>query len=280
MAIEIWPTANDVTGTSGNGANILEQQMCKWFRSLVGQNFVLTGFTMPASDVDLTISVAAGTAVIDGHHVEITTATNVLLTANDTNYIWLTVEKDVGGNVDNAIIQATLTGSNPGDSVGLGVAITASASTTSITDTRYLAGVVNHTHTSNSSGKGGILDGNAVGGYDATLSGSLSASTTASTASVSHSNTGTSKVVINAHAFIEITVAGVAGSEMVIRRDGTVIGNVTTLRDGGCGISIVDDPNPAAVTTYTYDVAFRRTAGGSQTDFTATDIHLTVFSVV
>lgn len=280
MAIEIWPTANDVAPTAGDGANILEQQICKWFRSLVGQNFVLTGFTMPSSDADLTVSVAAGTAIIDGHHVTFTTATNVVLTANDTNYIWLTLEKDVGGNVDNAIIQATLYSSNPGDSVGLGIAVTGASSTSSITDTRFLAGVVNHDHTSNSSGKGGQLNGNAVGGYDATINVSLSSSTTATTASVSHPNKGTGKAVINAHCYIAISVAGVAGSEMVIRRNGTVIGNTTLVKDGGCGICMVDDPSPGAVTSYTYDVAFRRTAGGTATEFVATDIHLTVFSVV
>lgn len=278
MAIEIWPTANDVAPTAGDGANILEQQICKWFRSLVGQNFVLTGFTMPTSDADLTVSVAAGTAIIDGHHVTFTTATNVVLTANDTNYIWLTLEKDVGGNVDNAIIQATLSSSNPGVSVGLGIAVTGASSTTSITDTRFLAGVVNHTHTSSSSGRGGTLPGNALNGYDAVLDGSLSSSTTVSTASVSHSNKGDGKVMLQAMAQVKIVPD--SGSELVIRRAGTVIGNTSKLQPGFNGLVIVDDPNPGLATSYTYDVAFRRTAGGSATTFDAADIHLVASSVV
>jgi len=112
----------------------------------------VSGFTLPASDADLNIDVAAGVAVIDAHYVEITTATSVTCTASQTNYIYLKLTKDGGSLVDAATFEVNTSGTPPADSVYIGTAVASGTAVTSTTDQRTLRHFVTHTHEDNANG--------------------------------------------------------------------------------------------------------------------------------
>ncbi|MDR4483836.1 MAG: hypothetical protein R3B95_11590 [Nitrospirales bacterium] len=285
----VWPTANDVGPVAGDGLSFSEIAFASLLKTLIGQNFIVEGFLLPSSDADLTLTIPSGKAVIDGHYVNFPSSTNVVCTANISNYIFLRLIKDVGGLVDDAEIIAQSSPSPPADSVGLGIAVADASSITSTTDTRYLAGVVNHDHSGTSNGKGGTIAGNAVSAYDATHSGSVSNSTSVTDASLSLTARGTPKVLLQASCVVAALGGSIIDSvKMIIRRDGAQIGNPVTLQPNGISVdettgqpgrslSVIDAP---AAGSHTYDVAITRAAGGTAATFEVVDVHLTVFTVV
>jgi hypothetical protein len=147
MGTTIWPTANDVAVTAGDGNKVLEQGFTKLLGTLIGQNYVVSGLTLPASDADLTIPVAAGIAVLDGRYVDIDATVNVVCADDDVNYIFLKLTKDGGGNADDAVFEANVTGTPPADSVLIGTATAASGAISSTTDERIFVPSYPHNHT-------------------------------------------------------------------------------------------------------------------------------------
>lgn len=156
MATNVYPSANDVATTAGQGSKVLEKRLCTWLKTLIGQNCVKTGFTMPGTHGDLGLPVAAGEALIDGHFCEITTSTDVTLTDNILNYIFLKLVKDVGGLVDSLEFEANTTGIAPADSVYIGTATTSGSTVTATADGRVLKPILDHDHTSNGEEGGDI----------------------------------------------------------------------------------------------------------------------------
>lgn len=128
----VFPTSLDV----GGGRTATEQLMSSWLKALMGQNFVMTGFALPSSDPDLTISIPAGTATIAGFYVSVPGATNVTLTASATNHLYLKLLKDGNGNVTGAKVEHNTTGTQPADSVKIGTAVCSGSAVTSTTDYR------------------------------------------------------------------------------------------------------------------------------------------------
>ncbi|MDA8212153.1 MAG: hypothetical protein M0021_09790 [Clostridia bacterium] len=137
MATKVFPTVNDV-GSAGSGKTITEANLIAWLKALIAQNFVVSGFTVPASSVDLTLSIALGQACIDGRRVDIDTATTVTCTANATNHIYLKLTKDASQNVTGAVFEVNTTGVAPADSVKICTAVAGASSISSTADARVL----------------------------------------------------------------------------------------------------------------------------------------------
>ncbi|MDT7040883.1 hypothetical protein [Candidatus Nitronereus thalassa] len=139
MGTIVWPSANDVGVVAGAGVKLWERRLCEQVRTLLDRDFIVSGFTLPSSDADLTIDVAAGLAHIDGHIVDIDTATAVVCTASQTNHIFLKLTKDMAGNVLTAEFEVNTTGTAPADSVKIGTATTSGSAVTSTVDLRVLS---------------------------------------------------------------------------------------------------------------------------------------------
>lgn len=137
MATKVNFTVNDVHGgTAGNGAKFSEPNVAAMIKALHGENYIVSGFTVPTSDPDLVIPVAAGEAIISGYRVVIDTSTNVTCTANATNHVFLKLTKDGLGNVTGAAFEVNTTGTAPADSAKICTAVTDADNVTSTTDAR------------------------------------------------------------------------------------------------------------------------------------------------
>ena len=137
MGTKVFPTTNDVGG-AGAGKVITEANLTALVKMLLGQAFVLSGFTVPASSLDLTLSVAAGEANIAGYRVVIDSATTVSCTASATNHIYLKLTRDASQNVTGAVFEVNTTGTPPVDSVKIATAVAGASSISSTTDARVL----------------------------------------------------------------------------------------------------------------------------------------------
>lgn len=126
-------------GGSGLGKYATESNLAKFLKSVIARNSVISGFTVPASDADLTISVAAGEALIEGYIVTIDTATNVTVTASATNHVYLQLTRDGSQNVTGAQFVVNTTGIAPSDSVKLFTCVASASAITSTTDARPLS---------------------------------------------------------------------------------------------------------------------------------------------
>lgn len=138
----IWPSQNDIYGSGvggavGDGVKHLETQ----WRNLQGSvarrnNYVISGGTLPATDVDLVIAIAAGDAVIQGHYCS-WPATNITLPNNNTSYIFIKLVFSAT-LITGLEIEDNTSGVPPASSLQLGTAVTAAGATTGTTDTRIL----------------------------------------------------------------------------------------------------------------------------------------------
>ena len=87
MAIEVFPTANDIGG-SGTGRTASEQNMIQGVYPETAQATILSGM-VPGEGAGLDMSVAAGRALIDGYIVRLTTVESFTVTDDATKYVWL-----------------------------------------------------------------------------------------------------------------------------------------------------------------------------------------------
>jgi len=138
----VWPSQNDlygsgVSGSANDGKRWFERQLRKLWPSLGGgNNYVLSGGTVPATDPDLVLQVAAGSAVIDGHYCQ-WPATNITLPASQTSHLFLKLVFSSSLIVDLAIEDNT-TGSAPASSTKLCTATTSGSAVTATTDARIV----------------------------------------------------------------------------------------------------------------------------------------------
>ena len=134
----IWPTDGDVGTADGDGDGLFEVPMTDWLAKATQTHYVVSGLTVPASDADLNVDVAAGDAVIDGKLVSIPATTSVALANNATNYLYLKLIKS-SGKVTGAAFEVNTTGTPPSDSVKLAELVTSAGATTGTTDCRVTA---------------------------------------------------------------------------------------------------------------------------------------------
>ena len=91
----IFPTRNDVSPTLNKGKRWSEETLNVWLSKFTA-SFVSSGFTLPASDPDLNIEVALGTALLDGYLVEFPTPITVTAIDNSTSFLFLRLKKSSG----------------------------------------------------------------------------------------------------------------------------------------------------------------------------------------
>lgn len=230
MGHTIFPTANDVTTSTGDGVVIKEQSLASWIGNLVGQNFIISGMTLPGSDADLVIPVAAGEAWIDNHHVTLHDALNATCTANQTNHIFLKLTKDGGGNVDGLQLEVNLTGTPPADSVYIGTAVAGASSISSTTDNRIRKPVIDHDHTSDGEEGGDvnfIINGEVLGSDF--NSNSISVTTgTPLTSVIAMTTTALHRVFLSGRCYVRHSGNQASGAGLTVRlvRDTTTIDQV------------------------------------------------------
>ncbi len=139
---QVWPSQNDlygsgVGGAAGDGNKFLEVQLRKLFPALMnGSNFVMTGGTVPASDADLSIVVAAGTAVLDGQFCQ-WPATSITVPDTATSYLFLKLVFG-GGLITGLEIEDNTTNVAPASSVPLCSCVAAGGVITSTADRRAM----------------------------------------------------------------------------------------------------------------------------------------------
>lgn len=138
----IWPSQNDlyganVGGSVGDGVMHYERQRRKLYGSAAGKNnYVLSGGTLPATDPDLIIPVAAGSAIIEGVYCE-WPATSVTLPASNTSHLFMKLVFS-GTLMTGLEIEDNTSNSPPAASTKLGTATTSGSAITSTTDARIL----------------------------------------------------------------------------------------------------------------------------------------------
>jgi len=88
MAIEVFPTANDIGG-SGTGRTATEENMVQTLDRFSSRSSILSGM-VPSAGTGLAVDVAAGRCQIDGYLVRFTATEAVTVTASKTDYyLWL-----------------------------------------------------------------------------------------------------------------------------------------------------------------------------------------------
>lgn len=135
MAIEVFPTANDIGG-SGTGRTATEENMVQTLDRFSTPSSILSGMTLPASAVDLNLEVAAGRAWIDGYLVRFPAAETVAITASSTVYLWLqlTGAGDSPPAVTATAWVETATLTNPGNAALVGEITTSGSAITGTDD--------------------------------------------------------------------------------------------------------------------------------------------------
>tara|TARA_B000000460_G_scaffold84857_1_gene59157 strand:+ start:352 stop:1053 length:702 start_codon:yes stop_codon:yes gene_type:complete len=135
MAIEVFPTANDIGG-SGTGRTGTEENMVQTLDRYSTPSSILSGMTLPASAVDLDLVVAAGRAWIDGYLVRFPAAETVAITASSTVYLWLqlTGAGDSPPAVTATAWVETATLTNPGNAALVGEITTSGSAITGTDD--------------------------------------------------------------------------------------------------------------------------------------------------
>lgn len=136
---DIWPSQNDIAQTAGNGKKLLENQWQDVLAAVTDQgNLVYSGCVLPASSVNLNISVPACQALISGRFVDIPGSTSLTATASLTNSVFLKVSRDGSSLATGAVFEVNTTGTAPADSVAIGTLVASGSAITSTTDRRRL----------------------------------------------------------------------------------------------------------------------------------------------
>lgn len=125
-------TYNNVSGISGSitgdsGTRDLVMMLVS------NMNKVTSGFVLPASDPDLTMSIPSGSAIVAGLLVVKSSPENVVLTPSTTNHIFLQAVMDAGFNFLSANFVVNTSGAPPANSIKIGTAVTSGSAVTSTT---------------------------------------------------------------------------------------------------------------------------------------------------
>ncbi len=104
----VCPTAADLNdggaNSAGQGKKISEERWSMILKSVGAlRNGVISGFTLPASDADLTIAVTLGEAIIDGYYIKKSGTVNITVSPNEEVYLYLRLIYSA-----NSVVQAVL----------------------------------------------------------------------------------------------------------------------------------------------------------------------------
>ena len=107
----------------------------KYFSSDIVRDYRKSGFVITAGS-GLAVNVAVGTARLKGLYVESDATESVgSLTANNTNYIYITFARDSNGEAESWSFTKNTTGSTPADSFYIGRVVCGASTVTSVNQT-------------------------------------------------------------------------------------------------------------------------------------------------
>ncbi len=133
----VYPSGNDLFksgGASGDGKGLREERQAEFARSWI-ENRVLSGLSVPASSVDLTIQVALGKAILYGHWLDIE-ATTVTAAASATNHLFLKITLDGNDRISLVEYEVNTTGTAPANSLKIAQLTTDADNITATSDKR------------------------------------------------------------------------------------------------------------------------------------------------
>ena len=121
------------------GAKIIEpSDFEKYFSSDIVRDYRKSGFVITAGS-GLSVDIAVGTARVKGLYVEADASEKVgSLTANQPNYIYITLARDSNSEAESWSFTKNTTGSLPTDSFFIGTAVCGGSSVTSINQTEVI----------------------------------------------------------------------------------------------------------------------------------------------
>lgn len=126
------------------GEVMFETTLRDWLAGLMEATggFVVSGLTVPASSVNLNLSVASGVAYVGGYRLE-ADAEVIALSGTNTHYIYLQYSIDGSNNITGHALTSNTTGVTPARSVLICTAVTNGSAITSTTDRRKVGFNVN-----------------------------------------------------------------------------------------------------------------------------------------
>ena len=141
MARNIFPSANDVSTTEGNGKTLSEEFLTKRIKTMTGDNFVASTSAFDyVSDSSLNVEYTGGEALVDGYYLNIDTNTTLAMTASATNYVYYQIDKDAldhaTTNSDFAVVSTSTVA--PSNSILLSKIVTSSSTVDSESDERQV----------------------------------------------------------------------------------------------------------------------------------------------
>lgn len=126
----VYPSTNDIAEVVDEG-RVGSEKTHTEYAQLWMQSHIVSGFQLPATDPDLTITIPSGEAVIEGQRIQISQTTDITLADDTTNHIYLQTLLDGQGDVEFVSIVSNTTGVDPVNSVKIGQAITVAGAITS-----------------------------------------------------------------------------------------------------------------------------------------------------
>ena len=132
----VYPSENQIETTQFEGSRGQEKTHGVYVNEGWSGNHVDSGFTLPATDPDLDIPVAAGIAFINGRRVETDSSNDLTMAPSTTNHIFLQLLFDGSSNTLTVQLVANTTGTPPANSVKIGRAVTDATTVTSTIDER------------------------------------------------------------------------------------------------------------------------------------------------
>lgn len=135
----VFPTANDVASTTGDGKLVKETVLITLLDLMnAGKDWIVTGFDY-ASAAGLVATFNAGTAIIKGYYFSRVGTFTATLTASQTNHIYLTYAVDGDNNITSWGIEVNTSGTPPSTNyVKLEELVTNGSTVTGNTDQREL----------------------------------------------------------------------------------------------------------------------------------------------
>ncbi len=137
----IFPTHNEVApvGDEDDASDLAEQTVSQLIKGVAqASNYAESGLTVPSTSVDLDIDVALGVAFITGERINVPGATTVTVSPSTTNHLFLKMNRDINGDVDDAEYEVNTTGTPPADSIKLATLVADGVGITSTVDARPL----------------------------------------------------------------------------------------------------------------------------------------------
>ena len=126
----IFPSGYDIAAVAGDGITMTERALSDNWLGLLSSAFIVSGFSIPASSLTLSLTTGSGSAFIGGRYISVP-ATVLTFSPSNNSYIFLKVTRDASLNVTGAWFEVNTTAIDPTDSLYIGRAVTSVGAITS-----------------------------------------------------------------------------------------------------------------------------------------------------